>query len=228
MSPSDSISDSYPGDAADSPSLAAENRRAVRTALSAMLGLLDNVADLVETMDPELYRDVGDPIFRSSPGGHIRHLLDHVRALLVGLRSAEALVCYDRRERGTDVENDRNCCLNTLREIRAELAEWSTRLESNSESAAAPESGPVADESMNGGAAVGDAAFAPERPLTVEQIVDPARDAILLQSTVLRELVFVFHHSVHHAATLAARMRAAGFAVPEHFGIAPATLAGGR
>lgn len=42
----------------------------------------------------------------SSIGGHVRHTLDHIRALLNG--APQGVVDYDRRARGTDVERHRH------------------------------------------------------------------------------------------------------------------------
>lgn len=44
-------------------------------------------------------------------------------------------------------------------------------------------------------------------------------------TTLGRELLFVFSHTVHHNALLAAMCRTLGIPVPERFGYAPATLA---
>jgi hypothetical protein len=189
-----------------------------RAVLKTLDLLLRNVADLVAGLDDATYRDQRNPTFRSSPGGHIRHLLDHVRALIAGLDSTDGLICYDRRRRGTDVENNRDACLTAIGGLRGRLSHWL---------AAAGEAGEAAAQAAVLPAPQG-RIFDPARSVRVEQIVDPGREPILLESNALRELVFVFHHSIHHAALLAARMRSAGFEVPEQFGIAPATLAANR
>lgn len=162
--------------------------------------LLAAVAGIVEDLDDDLYQTVEREIFRSSPGAHIRHLLDHVRALFEGLETG--LICYDRRMRGTAVETDRECCLVEIEGLRATLAGYQH---------------PDPNRAT---------VFA--RRVTVEQIVDPNAAPIRLESVGLRELVFVFQHSIHHAALLGARLRQAGVPVPEFFGIAPATLAANR
>lgn len=196
-----------------------QSRKAARVALRALDLLLENLAEVVVAMDDELYRTLEDRIFRSSPGGHIRHLLDHIQALFQGLASESGLVYYDRRARGTAVETDRDRCLAVIHELRERIRPWQADDAIQKDAAA---------EIGGTGPGDGQSEFDPGQTLRVEQIVDPACDAIFLESNALRELVFVYHHSIHHAALLAARLRQAGREVPEHFGIAPATLAANR
>lgn len=47
----------------------------------------------------------------------------------------------------------------------------------------------------------------------------------LTHSTLLRELVYVIAHSIHHYALIATMCRVMGFGVPENFGLAPSTVA---
>ena len=55
-------------------------------------------------------------------GGHVRHCLDHVEALLRG--AGDGLLDYDRRERGTDVERSRTAALETIRRQERQLLEF--------------------------------------------------------------------------------------------------------
>jgi hypothetical protein len=45
-------------------------------------------------------------------GGHVRHCLDHVAALLAGTRTG--LCAYDRRQRGTDIETSRSAAIDAI------------------------------------------------------------------------------------------------------------------
>jgi hypothetical protein len=45
-------------------------------------------------------------------GGHVRHCVDHVSALLASTRTG--LCAYDRRERGTDVETSRTAAIDAI------------------------------------------------------------------------------------------------------------------
>jgi uncharacterized damage-inducible protein DinB len=52
-------------------------------------------------------------------GGHVRHCLDHVSALLAGTRTG--LCAYDRRQRGTDVETSRTAAIDATTEAMIRL-----------------------------------------------------------------------------------------------------------
>ncbi len=70
---------------------------------------------LTEITDEAYTRKV--PIaFNASIGGHYRHCLDHFRSLLDSTPDGD--LNYDRRERGTLIENDRFAALNATRELR--------------------------------------------------------------------------------------------------------------
>jgi uncharacterized damage-inducible protein DinB len=58
----------------------------------------------------------------SSVGAHVRHCLDHVEALLTGVECGE--IDYDRRQRGTDVESDRDAALRVLRRQERRLLDF--------------------------------------------------------------------------------------------------------
>ncbi len=178
-------------------------------AVQALDGLLGDLNVLLGDISDEEYCRQEDRVFRSSVGGHVRHLLDHVRALLDGAGRADRTVRYDRRERGTAVESSREAARIEAEDLRRRLAD----LEAAFTELDRPERG-------------GRDALSPV-PLTVEQIVDPGRPPVYLRSNLLREIVFVMHHGLHHAALIAARLRSEGRELPATFGIAPATLSAG-
>jgi hypothetical protein len=90
-------------------------------ALRPLVGLVHQLFDLLETLTDEEYTRKPVGVVESSIGGHVRHNLDHIRALLRGLPTGR--VCYDHRDRGTDVECDRVAALDAiLRLERALLA----------------------------------------------------------------------------------------------------------
>ncbi|HJZ58484.1 MAG TPA: DinB family protein [Gemmataceae bacterium] len=84
-----------------------------------LVGLLDQLLDLVESLSDEEYARKPVGVVPSSVGGHVRHNLDHVLALLRGLRGGE--VNYDHRDRGTDVERDRLAALAEILRLEEEL-----------------------------------------------------------------------------------------------------------
>jgi hypothetical protein len=63
-------------------------------------------------------RPVG--VVNSSIGGHVRHCLDHVRALLLAIDTGE--LDYDTRDRGTPIETDRSAALTAIKTLRNRLA----------------------------------------------------------------------------------------------------------
>jgi uncharacterized damage-inducible protein DinB len=64
---------------------------------------LDGLRDLVSRLAVPVYRAA--PSRQSGTiGAHVRHCLDHVRALVCSARSGD--LCYDTRDRDTDVERD--------------------------------------------------------------------------------------------------------------------------
>jgi len=64
--------------------------------------LLRQAVCLLEAIDDEAYKVTSEACFDSTPGGHMRHILEHYGNFLHGL--AEGRVDYDRRDRGSPVE----------------------------------------------------------------------------------------------------------------------------
>ncbi len=88
-------------------------------ALRALAGLLRQLFELIESLSDEEYARKPVGVVESSVGGHVRHNLDHVAALLHGLPIGH--VCYDHRGRGTDVERDRRTALDTILRLEGAL-----------------------------------------------------------------------------------------------------------
>jgi uncharacterized damage-inducible protein DinB len=93
--------------------------RSEPAAVRPLVGLLDQLFDLVESLSDEEYARKPVGVVQSSVGGHVRHNLDHVAALLRGLRDGG--VNYDHRNRGTDVERDRLAALAEIPRLEEEL-----------------------------------------------------------------------------------------------------------
>lgn len=87
-----------------------------------LVGLLRQLFDLVESLADEEYTRKPVGVVPSSIGGHVRHNLDHVGALLRGLRAGK--VDYDLRDRGTDVERDRGAALAEIRRLEEGLSDF--------------------------------------------------------------------------------------------------------
>ncbi|MBY0311693.1 MAG: hypothetical protein K2W85_06470 [Phycisphaerales bacterium] len=67
--------------------------------------IFQELRDLLLSVTPAQYtRPMGDLFFNATVGGHVRHTIDHARALIDG-RVASS-VDYDTRQRGTPIESD--------------------------------------------------------------------------------------------------------------------------
>ena len=84
-----------------------------------LISILQQLQAVVGCLRDEQYarRPVG--VVQSSIGGHVRHCLDHVGALLRGIDAG--VLDYDARERGTPIETDRAAALDAIRSLRAQL-----------------------------------------------------------------------------------------------------------
>ncbi len=88
-------------------------------AVQPLVALLRQLGDLLETLTDEEYTRKPVGVVESSIGGHVRHNLDHIQALLRGLASGR--ICYDHRERDTDIENDRIAAMDALLQLERDL-----------------------------------------------------------------------------------------------------------
>jgi uncharacterized damage-inducible protein DinB len=92
---------------------------------SPLVRLLDQLKEVIESIDDEAYGTppAGKP--SGSIGAHARHCLDHVEAFLDGLR--EGALCYDRRARGTRIEIDRAAALDRIDALTLSLLDLEAR-----------------------------------------------------------------------------------------------------
>src|SRR5262249_38763759 len=98
------------------PGLAPENGRAERhlpAAILPIVAVLRQLAGVIRAMTDEQYRRRPVGVVASNVGGHVRHCLDHVEALLAGVEEGE--LSYDHRRRGTEVETSREAALGVIR-----------------------------------------------------------------------------------------------------------------
>ncbi len=168
-------------------------RRPVADALST---ILDELRTVLSGLDSERYAAKMGALFgNSSIGAHVRHVLNHARALVDG--AASGTIDYDHRVRGTAIETDPAAALREL-----EYLINSTRL------LAGHDAGEQVGEQVG-------VAIMPTRD----------GESVTLTSSLARELAFVLSHSIHHNATICGMAVAAGHDVPEGFGYAPSTLA---
>jgi hypothetical protein len=71
--------------------------------------------------------------------------------------------------------------------------------------------------------AIGDAVL--DSSITVRALIAPAAPEVALDSTVAREVLYVFHHTVHHTALMSAQATNMGIQPDPRAGRAPATIA---
>lgn len=84
-----------------------------------LLTLLYQMRKTIERIDDAIYAAPAPGRTSGGVGGHVRHCLDHVSALLSATRSG---VCqYDRRRRGTDVETSRTAATTRIMELASSL-----------------------------------------------------------------------------------------------------------
>ena len=74
-------------------------------AFGVLAHLLEEMARVVTQLNPEEYCGSAVPGVSGSIGGHVRHCLDHVHALELGLE--RGMVDYDQRRRNTSIERER-------------------------------------------------------------------------------------------------------------------------
>jgi uncharacterized damage-inducible protein DinB len=84
-----------------------------------LIALLRELGQLLEGMSDAQYTQKPVGLVASSIGGHVRHSLDHMDALLRAC--ATGSLDYDRRDCSTDVETRREAALGSLRRQEYEL-----------------------------------------------------------------------------------------------------------
>jgi uncharacterized damage-inducible protein DinB len=62
------------------------------------------------------------------------------------------------------------------------------------------------------------------RALRLSAQLSPGGPSYQAASSVMRELMFVVSHTIHHNALIAVMLRTLGASAPDHFGYAPSTL----
>jgi uncharacterized damage-inducible protein DinB len=104
------------------PVLASEDGPAegrLPAAILPIVAVLRQLADVIRAMTDEQYRRMPVGVVSSNVGGHVRHCLDHVEALLAGIEEGE--LTYDHRRRGTEVETSRDAALAVIRRQERQL-----------------------------------------------------------------------------------------------------------
>jgi hypothetical protein len=88
-------------------------------AVPPLVALLRQLADLIGSLTDEQYSRKPVGVVPSSVGGHVRHSLDHIDAILAGLEDGR--IDYDRRRRGTAVERCRRAACEAIGRLERQL-----------------------------------------------------------------------------------------------------------
>src|SRR5436190_769604 len=99
-------------------------------AVPPLIAVLHQLADVIAALTDEQYCANPVGVVASSVGGHIRHCLDHVDALLAGLELQT--VNYDERQRGTEIETSRHAALAAIDRQERRLLAMPPRAEGRS------------------------------------------------------------------------------------------------
>lgn len=154
--------------------------------------ILAQCKNFILSVSPEQYKSTIKPHFISSPGKHIRHILDHYRALKEGCVSGQ--VNYNRHNRNSLVETSPQAAL----QLVTDMSTWLSTLS--------------ADEVLHSQICV------------VSEVSFTEKVHLTCDSTIVRELMFVGSHAVHHYSLIAAILSIQGYPQDDNFGLAPATL----
>ncbi|WP_299235015.1 DinB family protein [uncultured Halomonas sp.] len=150
---------------------------------------LHQLETLLLEITPLAYRHGFDAEGRQTLGRHVRHILDHYRALLEGIDGS--CIDYEARVRESELEQEPAVALEWLGQIRARL----TMLGEHAST-----------------------------PLQLKYPIDEEGEALLLTTSLARELAFLTSHTVHHMALLRVLAQQLGVKLPADFGVHPSTL----
>lgn len=98
-----------------------ESETFAQVGVEPLISVLRQLADLLYATSNDQYTMKPVGVVNSSIGGHVRHCLDHVDALLAG--NCVGHMSYDDRQRGTDVETSRSAALQAIERQERELQE---------------------------------------------------------------------------------------------------------
>lgn len=83
--------------------------------LASQLEIIEQALSYLESVSEEDYTAIMSPNFISSAGSHMRHIIDHYQAIIIGINND--LIDYDVRERGSNIESSPVLAMNKLNEI---------------------------------------------------------------------------------------------------------------
>jgi uncharacterized damage-inducible protein DinB len=91
-----------------------------------LIELLCDLGSLVDRLDDMEYTMPARGRSSGSIGGHVRHCLDHVSALIAA--TTTGVCAYDRRARGTDVETNRHAAMREVARLTTLIAQLTSAI----------------------------------------------------------------------------------------------------
>lgn len=107
---------------AEPSSIPIEDRESISLTVRSLIGVLDQLSELIEGLTDEQYAIKPTGAVTSSIGGHIRHNLDHFEALLRGIDSG--YLSYDHRDRDPEIERNRFAALRAIGRVEEALLDF--------------------------------------------------------------------------------------------------------
>ena len=96
-----------------------ESETSAHIGVAPLISVLRQLAEFLRATTDDQYTMKPVGVVNSSIGGHVRHCLDHVEALVTGFFLGE--MSYDDRQRGTDVETNRTAALDAIERQERDL-----------------------------------------------------------------------------------------------------------
>jgi uncharacterized damage-inducible protein DinB len=91
----------------------------LKPAVQQLITTQRQLADVIDSLTDDQYRQKPVGLVPSSVGGHVRHCLDHVQGVLAAAETGQ--LNYDHRERGTEIELNRSAALRLIRQKEGKL-----------------------------------------------------------------------------------------------------------
>lgn len=92
--------------------------------IRSQIKILAQAKHYLNAATPTQYNEIVTPLFISSTGAHMRHILDHYKAIMIGFD--KGCIDYDKRSRGGRVETDIEQALALISEIDVFLSSLTT------------------------------------------------------------------------------------------------------
>jgi hypothetical protein len=81
--------------------------------------IITQLTDLLDNIEPSVYKDALRPLHYSTTGQHVRHITEFYLCLLKGYKTG--VVDYDARERNLLIEIDKDFTIETLESVSQDL-----------------------------------------------------------------------------------------------------------